>query len=588
MKENNIEQIRHSLAHLLGAAVLKKYPNTKLGIGPAIEHGFYYDFEFKKTPGDQELHELEKIMREFIKQNLEFSEEKITPAQARKQFAKQTFKLDLIKEFVKEKKQLTLSKTSDIFVDLCRGGHVANTKKINPDGFKLTHSAGAYWRGDEKNTQLTRIYGLAFASKEELDAHLTMLEEAKKRDHKKLGPALDLFIFSDLVGAGLPLFTPKGTIVRDLLDNYVWELRQKHGYERVDIPHITKKELYETSGHWEKFEDELFRITTREKHVFALKPMNCPHHTQIYARKKWSYRDLPQRYASTTKVYRDEQTGELSGIQRARSFTQDDAHVFSRKENLEYEMRAIWSIIDTFYGSFGFPLEVHLSMSNPKQPKKYLGNPKIWNEAEDIIRAVALKHLGKSAFENNVKTDIGQAAFYGPKIDFIAKDSLGRNSQVATIQLDLNMPERFDLTCINEEGKAERIFMIHAAIMGSIERFMAALIEHTAGKFPVWLSPIQIRILPISEKFSDYADMVKTKLIEQGIRVELSFPHETLGKRIRDAELEKIPYTVIVGEKEKSTKTVNIRHYTEGNIGELNLEKFLERIVNEVQKKIRS
>jgi threonyl-tRNA synthetase len=583
--DKNLESIRHSLAHILAAAVLKKYPTTKLGIGPAIENGFYYDFQFKKVPNENILKELEKEMRTIIQHHLSFTGKKLTPAIAKKQFTKQPFKLDLIKEFVRDDKSLTMYSTGNIFTDLCRGGHVKNTKEINPDAFTLTHMAGAYWRGNEKNPQLTRIYGLAFTNKEELKAHLHMLEEARKRDHKKLGTALDLFLFSDLVGSGLPLFTPKGTIVRDLLDTFVWELRKLRGYERVDIPHITKKELYEKSGHWDKFREELFRITTRENHEFALKPMNCPHHTQIYNRKKWSYRELPQRYASSTKVYRDEQSGELAGIDRVRSITQDDAHVFCRKDQIDHEMRAIWSIIDVFYETFGFPLKVHLSLRDPKEAKKYLGSPRVWNESEKIVKQITEKHLGKTAFRKNVTIKLGEAAFYGPKIDFIAKDSLGRSSQVATIQLDLNMPERFNLTCINEKGKPERIFMVHAAIMGSIERFMAALIEHTAGKLPVWLSPVQVRILPISEKFMDYANALQNVLSEKEVRAELPFPNETLGKRIRESELQKIPYTLIVGEKEKSAKTVSVRHFKSGDIGVMPVENFLAKITDEIRKK---
>ena len=577
--KENIDNIPHSLAHLLAASVLHKFPDTKLGIGPVIENGFYYDFLFKKPITPEMLPELEKYMRHLIGQKLPFSGKKVTPAAAKKLFANQKFKLDLIKDLVKEKKPLTVYSTGEIFQDLCKGGHVKDTSEINPEAFKLTHLAGAYWKGSEKNAQLTRIYGVAFETKQELDEYLKMQEEAKKRDHKILGPALDLFTFSDLVGSGLPLWTPKGTLLRDLLDNFVWELRKIRGYERVDIPHITKKELYERSGHWDKFKDELFKINTREGHLFAMKPMNCPHHIQIFQRKPWSYRELPVRYASTTKCYRDEQTGELSGLSRARSFTQDDAHVFCRESHAEEEMLKIWDIIETFYGAFGFKLRVRLSLHDPKHREKYLGTPAVWKMAESKLRAV-VQHRKAEIFES-----IGEAAFYGPKLDFLAKDSLGREWQVATIQFDVNQPERFDLTCINENGKPERIYMVHAAIMGSIERFLSVLIEHFAGAFPVWLAPVQVRILPVSDKFMEYANGVKRVLEEKNIRVELPAADETLGKRIRQSELDKIPYTLVVGEKEMTAKTVNVRSLKGGTPTEVSIENFLEKIVMEIQNK---
>src|SRR3990167_8370877 len=395
-QSNNIESVRHSLAHLLAAAVLKKFPTAKLGIGPNIEDGFYYDFKLPKPISDSDLAEFEKTIRNFISQKLDFSGEKITPLKAKKLFKAQPFKLELIKDFTKEKKGLTSYSTGRIFVDLCRGGHVQNTSEINPGSFKLTKIAGAYWKGSEKNAQLTRIYGVAFQTKEELDNHLKALEEAKKRDHKKLGQELDLFTFSDLVGAGLPLWTPKGTLLRDILDDFVWQLRNEKGYERVDIPHITKKELYEKSGHWDKFKDELFIIETREGHIFAMKPMNCPHHTQIYARKQWSYRELPQRYASTTKVYRDEQSGELSGLSRVRAITQDDAHVFCRPSQVKEEIFKIWDIVSTFYGTFGMKLHLRLSLRDPNKPEKYLGDKDNWDKAEEVLREIA--HENKTEF----------------------------------------------------------------------------------------------------------------------------------------------------------------------------------------------
>jgi threonyl-tRNA synthetase len=376
----------------------------------------------------------------------------------------------------------------------------------------------------------------------------------------------------------LPLWTPKGTTIRDLLDHAVWELRKKAGYDRVDIPHITKKELYETSGHWDKFKDELFKITTREKHLYAMKPMNCPHHTQIYNRRQWSYRELPQRYASTTKVYRDEQSGELAGLSRVLSITQDDAHVFCRNSQVKEEVFKIWDIVSTFYGYFGFELAVRLSLHDPEHPEKYLGTPELWKKTEAELREL-VKEKGASSVEAP-----GEAALYGPKIDFLAKDSLGRLHQLATIQLDMNLPERFNLFCINEKGEHERIVMIHAAIMGSIERFLAVAIEHFAGAFPVWLAPVQVAILPISDKFSKYGKKVHDALVARGLRSEFGDANESLGKRIRAAEMMKIPYVLVVGEKEEKDGTVAVRS-RKGDEGALELEKFIKNIESEIAEK---
>ncbi|OGY61760.1 MAG: threonine--tRNA ligase [Candidatus Colwellbacteria bacterium RIFCSPLOWO2_12_FULL_44_13] len=575
----SIENIRHSLAHVLAAAVLEKFPDAQLGIGPVIENGFYYDFKFVKPITNEVLPELQKSMQKIIKQNLAFSGKKVTAVEVKKLFKNQPFKLDLIKEFVREKKDLTVYKTGTVFVDLCRGGHVKNTKEIAPDAFKLTTLAGAYWRGDEKNPQLQRIYALAFATKKELDSHIKLLEEAERRDHKKLGPELDLFVFSDLVGGGLPLWTPKGTMLRNLLDDFVWQLRKARGYMRVEIPHITKRELYERSGHWEKFKDDLFRINTREGHEFAMKPMNCPHHTQIYKRRLWSYRELPQRYANTTMVYRDEQSGELAGLSRVRSITQDDAHVFCRIGQAKEEFIKIWDIVHEFYGAFNIPLRVRLSTHDPKHPEKYLGDKKRWAFAEQMLRDIA-KEKKADAFDG-----IGEAAFYGPKLDFMGKDAIGREHQVATIQLDLNMPERFDLTCTNEKGEAERIVMIHAAIMGSIERFLAVAIEHYAGAFPLWLSPTQVLLLPISVKHSAYAKKVFEELTSAGTRVEILDESETLGKRIREGELKKVPYLVVLGDREVKSKTLAIRKRGKGDIGALKLSEFVAQLQKEISSK---
>lgn len=582
---NNNQQLhnlRHSLAHLLAAAVIKLYPNAKRTIGPAIDNGFYYDFEFKEPITEKDLPKIEKEMKKLLKTWSTFERREVTQDEAREIFKDNPYKLELIEEFSKEGQTLTMYKSSQYFEDLCRGGHTEDMSKIDPESFKLSKIAGAYWRGDEKNKMLTRIYGLAFETKAELERYLKMLEEAEKRDHKKLGVALDLFTFSELVGPGLPLWTPKGTLVRNLLDDYIWELRKKCGYLKVEIPHITKKDLYQTSGHWAKFKEDLFKINTRDGHLFAMKPMNCPHHTQIYARRLWSYRDLPQRYANTTMVYRDEQTGELSGLSRVLSITQDDAHVFCRFSQAKQELGLIWDkIVEPFYKSFGFELKLRLSLHDPKHPEKYLGGNEKWQQAESILRQLA-KERKTDFFEG-----LGEAAFYGPKLDFMATDSLGRQWQVATIQLDLNMPESFDLTCINEEGQKERIVMLHAAIMGSIERFLSILIEHTAGVFPLWLSPIQISILPIGKKQNKYARQIQKELTTDNLelRIELDDRDESIGKKIREATMQKIPYQIILGEKEMKSKKVAVRTREGKDLGVMALKKFVEKIQKEIEKK---
>ncbi len=543
---SNLEHKRHTLAHLLAAAVLQKYPHAKLTIGPAVDTGFYYDIDFQggEPVGDANLPAIEKVMRKLLPAWKEFSHREVLAEEARTIFAGNPYKLELIEEIANSGETITLYKSGD-FEDLCRGGHSENpAADIDPASFKLTKVAGAYWRGDEQNAMLTRIYGLAFETKDELEAYEKQLAEAKERDHRKLGKELDLFTFSDLVGAGLPLWTTKGTVLRHALDSYIWELRESHGYQRVTIPHITKKDLYETSGHWEKFADELFRISTREGKEYALKPMNCPHHTQIFDRKPHSYREMPQRYAETTMVYRDEQSGELGGLTRVLSITQDDSHVFCRHRQVKEEFFRIWDIVDTFYGTFGFKLRVRLSFHEPSEMEKYLGTPEIWNNAENALRDIARERQA-DYFEAP-----GEAAMYGPKLDFMAKDSIGREHQVATIQLDMNLPERFDLTCINEAGEKERIVMIHCAIMGSIERFSAVLIEHLGGRFPLWLAPEQVAILPVSEKHNDPARELYAKLKAAGIRCMLDDANESLGKKIRAVKQQKIPAFVVIGDKE--------------------------------------
>ena len=580
---DKLEYLRHSLAHLLAAAVLEIYPDTKNTLGPAIENGFYYDFDFKTPISDTDLPKIEKKMREILKSWKEFKGEEKSEKEAKVFFKNNQYKTELIDE-IKEKKEKITFYTCGEFTDLCRGGHLENpSKEITPDAFKLDRVAGAYWRGDEKNKMLTRIYGLAFETKEGLDAYIEQREEAEKRDHKKLGKELDLFVFSELVGSGLPLWTPRGTILRTQLDDFVWELRKKQGYEKVEIPHITKKELYEKSGHWEKFKTELFRITTREGHEFAMKPMNCPHHIQIFDRKQWSYRELPQRYCNTTTCYRDEQTGELSGLSRVRSFTQDDAHVFCRITQVKEEFLKVWDIVEEFYRAFGFSLRVRLSIHDPNQPDKYLGDKKRWNDAELILKEIVTTKKG-DWFEG-----LGEAAFYGPKLDFMAKDALGREWQVATIQLDMNQPERFGLFCINERGEKERIVMLHAAIMGSIDRFLSILIEHTAGAFPLWLSPVQVYIAPIEKgKHLSYAEKIKDLLMKNGIRTEIAYGDNSFGKKIWEFGKQKIPYLVIIGDRQISEDIISFQaRKNPSDSPSLDVDMKIEDFINHIKEEIK-
>ncbi len=561
---------RHSAAHLLALAVKEQFDGAQLGTGPVTEHGFYYDVRTSTPITDADLKTLEKIIKKRIAQRLPFVRDEMSLEEARVLFAERNepYKLELIDKIAdRGAESVSVYRTGDSFVDLCEGPHVEHSGEINAKALKLTTLSGAYWQADEHNDQMTRIYGVLFSTPEELAEYEAMLREAARRDHRKLGKALDLFTFSDLVGPGLPLWTPRGALLRQLLDDYVWELRANHSYTRVAIPHITKKALYETSGHWQKFADELFRITSREGKDYAMKPMNCPHHTQIFARKPHSYRELPQRYAETTMVYRDEQSGELGGLTRVLSITQDDAHIFCRHNQLREEFFGVWDIIDTFYTTFGFTFKtVRLSFHDPDHPEKYLGTPDTWAKAEQTLRDIAAAR-GVDAEEAP-----GEAALYGPKVDFIATDSLGRTHQVATIQLDMNLPERFDLTCINEAGEKERIVMIHCAIMGSLERFIAVLLEHTAGKLPVRFAPVQAVVLPISDAHREYAMHVRDNLTATGARVDVRADGTTLGKRIRDAQTEQIPYMLIVGDQEVSTNTVAVRSRDDGDLGTMDYE----------------
>lgn len=567
-----MDKQRHSLAHILAMAAKDMDPKVKMAIGPVIDNGFYYDFEFSKEIGANDLPDIEKKMRTIINKGFVPEFNKISKDEARELFKDQPYKLELIEGI----EGIITTYTFNDFTDLCEGPHVEDSKEIDPTAFKITHTAGAYWRGDEKNKMLTRIYGLAFNTKQELKDYIKKQEEAKERDHRKIGKELDLFTFSPLVGAGLPLWTPKGTVIRNEVDDYVWELRKEKGYVKVTIPHITKKDLYEKSGHWSKFGDELFRIKTREGKEYALKPMNCPHHTQIFDREPHSYKDMPQRYCETTMVYRDEQSGELGGLTRVLSITQDDAHVFCRLNQLQEEFFSVWDIVDTFYNTFGFKFSgIRLSFHDPENMDAYLGTKETWEIAENTLREIA-KERKTEVFEAT-----GEAALYGPKIDFIANDSLGREHQVATIQLDMNLPDRFDLTCINEKGEKERIVMIHAAITGSIERFSAVLIEHYGGAFPLWLSPVQVKVVPIGEDQNEYAETIFNSLKEADIRVEIDRNNETLGKKIRNAKKEKIPYILVIGAKEVEEKTVTVEH-RDGNLGASSIEDLLKKLQEEI------
>ncbi|MSU60363.1 MAG: threonine--tRNA ligase [Candidatus Staskawiczbacteria bacterium] len=577
--DSDIQQIRHSLAHLLAAAIKELYPGAQNAIGPAIENGFYQDFDMAKFKvSEEDFPAIEKKMREILNSWHAFEVKEVSVAVAKKHFKDNPYKLELIKEFAKEGKTITENDPGN-FLDLCKGGHSQNPQK-ELQNFKLLSVAGAYWRGDEKNKMLTRIYGTAFPNQKELEAYLKQLEEAKKRDHRILGEKLDLFTISDQVGKGLPLFTQKGTWLRELLNEYSQTLRAGKGWQKVWSPHITKNDLYKTSGHWDKFGDELFLVKSQEtKDELVMKPMNCPHHQQIYASKPRSYKELPLKYMETTTVYRDEKAGELLGLSRVRSITQDDSHTFCTPDQIEQIYQELIDATKTFYEKMGMPLRARLSFRDPANPKKYLGEVSLWKKAEDTLLDIAKKNkLDYFVAE-------GEAAFYGPKIDFMAKDSLGREWQLATPQLDFVQPSRFGLTYIDKEGKAKTPVMIHFALMGSIERFLSVYIEHTAGNFPVWLAPVQIAIIPIADKHFDYANEIAKKFASEGFRFQIMAENDTLGKKIREAEMQHIPYLLIMGDKEISAQAVGVRERGKGDLGQMPVEKFIEKIKQEVKEK---
>ncbi len=577
-KDNqHLEALRHSLAHIMMQALENLYGAVP-GIGPAIEDGFYHDFDCEQKITDKDLKNIKKEMLKIISKNLPI-EKIMMPIDEGIQLLKDKkyiYTLELAEELKAQgEKEISFYKQGD-FINMCKGPHLNSTGEVNKDAFKLTKISGAYWRNDENNKMLTRIYGVAFETKEDLEKYEEMLKEAEKRDHRKIGKEMGLFTFSDLVGPGLPLFTPKGTMIRDLIIEKIHNIQKGFGYQRVDIPHITKSDLYKTSGHWEKFGDELFKVKGQSDAEFVMKPMNCPHHTQIYASQQTSYKELPIRYTEATKVYRDEQAGELIGLSRVRSITQDDGHIFCTPDHIEQEIKNIVSIIKEFYESLNMFNEgdywVSLSVRDSQNLDKYLGDEKLWNKAEDILESVA-----KNANLPYKRVE-GEAAFYGPKLDFMFKDALGRERQLATAQLDFIMPERFKLEYTDKNGEKKTPVMIHRAIAGSLERFMAVMIEHFAGAFPLWLSPVQIKVLPIAENHNEYAQKVFDVLKEKGFRVEMDDSDDSFGKKVRKSKVDKIPYFLVIGDKEVEENKVTVESRDDGNLGQMDLEEFVGKI----------
>ncbi len=567
----------HSSAHLLAQALLALYPDCKLTIGPAIENGFYYDADFgEHSLTEKDLSAIEKKMLEFAREKFEFNMRSSSKAEALAYYQKQNnpYKIELIENL--EDGTITFCDHAD-FTDLCRGGHIPQTGVIK--AIKLTNVAGAYWRGDETKPQLTRIYGISFPKQKELTEYLERVEEAKKRDHRKLGKELDLFTFSQKVGQGLPLWLPKGAALRDRLENFLKKAQAKAGYEQVISPHIGNKELYMTSGHYEKYGADSFQPihTPAEGEEFLLKPMNCPHHCEIYKAKPWSYRDLPKRYAEFGTVYRYEQSGELHGLTRVRGFTQDDAHIFCMPEQLNEEFKKVIDLVLYVFSSLGFEdFTAQVSLRDPEKPEKYIGSAKNWELAEAaILNAAKEKNL-------DYVIETGEAAFYGPKLDFMVKDALGRQWQLGTIQVDYNLPERFDLHYKGNDNELHRPVMIHRAPFGSMERFVAILLEHTGGNFPLWLMPTQVNILCLSEKYKNYAQKVLNFLENYEIRALLDDRNETIGKKIRESELTKVPYMIILGEKEATEDTVSLRKHSEGDLGSFSLEEVAEKLGSEI------
>ena len=571
----------HSSAHLMAAAIEELYPGVKFGIGPSIETGFYYDIDFMNyTISSDDFPKIEAKMQEIASKKVRFIRKEVSKKESLDYFTKKgdEYKLELINDL--EDGTITFYESGN-FTDLCRGPHLYDTASIK--AIKLLNTAGAYWRGDEKRKQLTRIYAVTFPKKKELDEYLAVLEEAKKRDHRKLGKEMELFTFSQRVGAGLPLWLPKGTDLRKRLEAFLVQEQKKYGYQQVITPHIGNVELYKTSGHYAKYGADSFRpITTpQEGEEYFLKPMNCPHHCEIYASKPRSYRDLPLRIAEFGTVYRYEQSGELHGLTRVRSFTQDDAHLFCTAAQVKDEFCKVIDIILYIFKTLNFTDYIaQISLRDPNNKEKYIGTDENWEKAERAIM--------EAAEEKGLKTvvELGEAAFYGPKLDFMVKDAIGRKWQLGTVQVDYNLPERFQLEYIDSDQKAKRPIMIHRAPFGSMERFVAVLLEHTAGEFPVWLTPEQVIILPISEKYHDYAQKVKEELEMSDLRATIDFRNEKAGRKIRDAEISKIPYMLIVGEKEENEHLVSVREHGAGDKGSMPVNSFIGIVKEQINKEL--
>ncbi len=585
-KISKIEEKRHSLAHLLAIAVLEKFPKAKLGIGPVIEDGFYYDFGLPSPLKNEDLPPIEKRVRELVKQDLKFKKEKITFPAAKKLFSGQPYKLELIEELHNKKSPLTVYKTfngkSLLFADLCAGPHIKSTGEIDPGSFKLTKTAGAYWRGSEKNPMLTRIYGAAFETEKELADYLKQQEEIAKCDHRILGEKLELFMIDEKIGKGLPLWLPKGYFIRHLIEDYIYNLEQKNGYLHVLTPQLAKEELYKTSGHLAHYKEDMYAPIKIEEETYYLRPMNCPHHHSIYRHKTRSYRDLPLRIAEFGTVYRYERSGVLSGLIRVRGFTQNDAHIYITPEAIEEEVVKILEMHKKVYDDFKiYDYWFRLSLPDFKNKEKFgdIKDKKTWENASDILRRT-LKKMNLSFDEAP-----GEASFYGPKIDIQIKDIHGKEDTIATIQVDFYSAPKFNLAYVDKDGKEKPPVVIHRAILGSFERFFAFLIEKTAGKFPLWLAPVQVKIINIGENQLKYAEELLRRLKESGVRAELDKDNATLGKRIRESEMQKIPYILIAGEKEEKNKNVSVRHYERGQEGEMKIGEFIEKIKQEIENK---
>jgi threonyl-tRNA synthetase len=585
MKESNIEHIRHSFAHLLAAAVKKYHPKAQFGIGPVITEGFYYDFGNIKIV-EQDLPKIEKEMQEMAKKNLPFKKELWTASKATAYFKKQKqpFKLDLIKEFSQGKKaaKVGMVYTGDVFLDLCRGGHVKNTRELPLDAFKLTRVAGAYWKGDEKNPMLTRIYGAAFETKKELERYLWQQEEAKKRDHRILGERLQLFTFAKEVGPGLPLWLPKGTVIREEIENYAKEVEKQWGYERVSTPHIAKEELYRMSGHIPYYAKDMFPPMMLDDGNYYLKAMNCPHTHMIYKAQPHSYRELPLRYAEYGTVYRYELSGVLSGLLRVRGFTQNDAHIYCREDQVQEEFLKVMNLHDFWYRKVFDIKDYYMRLSLPsKDKKKYVNIPAGWKRSVELLRG-AMKKSGFPYVEVQ-----GEAAFYGPKVDFQITSVIGREETASTNQLDFLATQRFNLSYTDKDGKEKPVYVIHRAPLGSHERFIAFLIEHYAGAFPVWLAPEQVWVLPVSDKFTAFGNETAKQLQEKypALRIRVKDENETLGKKIREGETQKIPYLLIVGQQEQEHNTMSVRARGKGVIGSMIASEFSAKVIKEIEKR---